>query len=157
MDEIAEKNIILFVTILIVILLSASVKLYNNQTFFFGLLFVVFLISFVQTKVIKNWIDKEKKDYNLVYFTYIFLDVCILAFIFYMLYLKKGKKYIMENFNEEMTGGGELNPVNMYINFMKNGFTIGNKMIKAGFYGAYVLKNKIQEKLTRKKEEDYEL
>ena len=156
MDEIAEKNIILFVTILIVILLSTSVKLYKNDTYFFGLLFVIFLISFVQTKVLKKWIDKEKKDYNLVYFTYIFLDVCIFAFIFYMLYLKKGKQYFMEGFNDEMTGGGEFNPISMYINFMKNGFTIGNKIIKGGFYGAYVLKNKIQEKLTRKKDDDYE-
>ena len=73
-----------------------------------------------------------------------------------MLYLKKGKQYFMEGFNYEMTGGGEFNPISMYINFMKNGFTIGNKIIKGGFYGAYVLKNKIQEKLTRKKDDDYE-
>lgn len=157
MDDITEKNIILFVTILIVALLSASVKLYKNDSFFFGLLFVIFLISFAQTKVLKKWIDKEKKDYNLIYFVYIFLDVCIFAFIFYMLYLKKGKTYIMGNIDGEMTGGGDFNPINMYINFMKNGFSIGNKMIKGGFYGAYLLKNKIQEKLTKKKEEDYEI
>lgn len=161
MDDITEKNIILFVTIFIVALLSASVKLFKNDTFFFGLLFVIFLISFAQTKVLKKWIDKDKKDYNLIYFVYIFLDVCIFAFIFYMLYLKKGKQYIFGGLDgsmeSEMTGGGDFNPINMYINFMRNGFTIGNKMIKGGFYGAYLLKNKIQEKLTRKKDDDYDI
>ena len=118
MNEIAQKNIVLFGTCSIVICLHFAYKFKDNVKVCNILMGIAFMVGLIMTKLLHGWEKENKVDYNLVLFVYILLDIVLFTFLVYRYFITR----------RQMSGGGEIqdtNSVDYYVNeFKKQDFLV---------------------------------
>ena len=102
MNEIGQKNCVLFGTCIIVICLHFAYKFKTNLKACNILMGIAFTVGLIMTKLLHGWEKENKVDYNLVLFVYILLDIVLFCFLIYRFFLTR----------KLLRGGGEIQDTN---------------------------------------------